>query len=165
MTDFRFKGKRGRKPTGSRTHCCHLCRTSLKIFPRYFIDCTTCDNIVCINCINRKLKFQFRKLNQSNWSCSHCCNMCINTRCTKNKSQKRSNCQYKHNMRKLKIKNKFSIEIIDINLICNRIDYLIKCYEFNLLQIRHDENANIYQYNLLTMKKFLDTLINERKSL
>lgn len=44
---LRHKGKQLK----SRCTCCHVCRTSLKNYPRNHLDCSACNAVVCQNCI------------------------------------------------------------------------------------------------------------------
>jgi hypothetical protein len=45
--EIRHKGKQLK----SRCTCCHVCRTSLKNYPRPHLDCTACNAVVCQPCI------------------------------------------------------------------------------------------------------------------
>eukprot|EP00026_Physarum_polycephalum_P008675 Phypoly_transcript_08769.p1 GENE.Phypoly_transcript_08769~~Phypoly_transcript_08769.p1 ORF type:complete len:427 (+),score=60.23 Phypoly_transcript_08769:153-1283(+) len=78
--EIRHKGKQLK----SRCTCCHVCRTSLKNYPRPHLDCTACNAVVCQPCIEFRLAGPSweEASKEPNWLCPSCLNTCVCQRCT-----------------------------------------------------------------------------------
>lgn len=78
--EIRHKGKQLK----SRCTCCHVCRTSLKNYPRPHLDCSACNAVVCQPCIEFRLSGPSWETvsKETNWLCPSCLGTCVCQRCT-----------------------------------------------------------------------------------
>lgn len=62
--------------------CCHVCRRSMKSYPRPFKPCSTCAYIVCVNCFGTRVKESWEHVKGlAQWSCPVCNGVCSCSRC------------------------------------------------------------------------------------
>eukprot|EP01112_Ceratiomyxa_fruticulosa_P020537 TRINITY_DN7019_c0_g1_i1.p1 TRINITY_DN7019_c0_g1~~TRINITY_DN7019_c0_g1_i1.p1 ORF type:complete len:590 (-),score=135.17 TRINITY_DN7019_c0_g1_i1:61-1830(-) len=79
------KGKSSPKRTlmKSRCSCCHICRTSLKNYPRDAMPCSTCNAVVCKTCFRKRMNetWEDAQARKDTWICPICDRTCSCARC------------------------------------------------------------------------------------
>jgi len=73
------------KQLKSRCTCCHVCRTSLRNYPRDHLDCTECNAVVCRQCFENRLEnitWIEGLARKDDWICPACDGSCVCARCT-----------------------------------------------------------------------------------
>jgi len=73
------------KQLKSRCTCCHVCRTSLRNYPRDHLDCTECNAVVCRQCFENRLDnitWIEGLAKKDDWICPACDGTCVCARCT-----------------------------------------------------------------------------------
>jgi len=73
------------KQLKARCTCCHVCRTSLKNYPREHLDCTECNAVVCRQCFENRLdglSWEEGLERKEEWICPACDGSCVCARCT-----------------------------------------------------------------------------------
>jgi len=72
------------KQLKSRCTCCHVCRTSLRNYPRDHLDCTECNAVVCRQCFENRLDnitWEEGLAKKDDWICPACDGSCACARC------------------------------------------------------------------------------------
>jgi len=72
------------KQLKSRCTCCHVCRTSLRNYPRDHLDCTECNAVVCRQCFENRLDnitWEEGLAKKDDWICPACDGSCVCARC------------------------------------------------------------------------------------
>eukprot|EP01117_Protostelium_nocturnum_P018824 TRINITY_DN7956_c0_g2_i1.p1 TRINITY_DN7956_c0_g2~~TRINITY_DN7956_c0_g2_i1.p1 ORF type:complete len:333 (-),score=121.35 TRINITY_DN7956_c0_g2_i1:262-1260(-) len=67
--------------SGEHTSCCHLCLSSITSRPRPSQKCTTCNTIICKNCLGRYSPLDWNENNSKPYYCPVCMGVCCCKRC------------------------------------------------------------------------------------